>query len=321
MIAPSHSTLTLEDLKISHADIAYHYLGINKIPCLICSPLRRDNSPSLSLFTKDGVNIFYKDHATKESGNIITLLKKHWHCSYQEVIDRISTDIKQKSYSTIIKQSGKSIKVNTSSSNIEVVFRQWEDHDISYWKDYGITIEALIYSDVYPISHIYFIKEEGKTLFHAEKYAYVYIEHKDFKTTYKIYQPFSKRLKWLSKHDASVISLWTKIPEKGEKLIIASSLKDALCIWCNTSIPAIALQGEGYMMSNTAISELKKRYKNIYILFDNDEAGIKHSHNLAEVTGFTCIELPKINNQKDVSDIYKSLEDKQQIKQLINNLL
>ena len=57
-------------------------------------------------------------------------------------------------------------------------------------------------------------------------------------------------------------------------------------------------------MSETAISELKRRYKNIYILYDTDKAGKEDSEKLQQQTGFTKINLPEFVEGKDVSDLY-----------------
>ena len=117
-----------------------------------------------------------------------------------------------------------------------------------------------------------------------------------------------------------MISLWTKVPEYGDKICICSSLKDALCLWANTGIPALAIQGEGYSISNTAVSELKRRYKEIYILLDNDDAGLQDAVKLSESTGFTNIVLPKKYGEKDLSDLYHSLQDKERFKSIILGL-
>ena len=94
-------------------------------------------------------------------------------------------------------------------------------------------------------------------------------------------------------------------------------MKDALCLWANTGIPALAIQGEGYGMSDTAISELKRRYSHIYILLDNDEAGLQDAVKLSESTGFTNVVLPRVNDNKDISDLYKSLQDPNKFRDII----
>ena len=331
MFGTISSTLTKEDIlkHTTEAEILQHYLGISKIPCLICSPLRNEKKPSFGLFTRDGFSIFYKDFSTGESGNIYTLFKNLWSCSYSEVISRLYNDLKffGKDITTYKSIKGSKIAVNKSTTDLDVIFRSWEDYDIEYWRTFGIELQWLKYADVYPISHIFFLRDKNRTLYKSEKYAYAFLEHKDCRTTIKVYQPFSSRFKWTNKHDASVISLWTKIPEKGEHIIICSSLKDALCVWSNTEIPCIALQGEGYLMSRTATKNLAKRYKNIYVLFDNDTPGIKGAKNLCQAVAtnfsveFKYLELPRINNQKDASDIYKLLKDKSQFKEIILNLI
>ena len=73
-------------------------------------------------------------------------------------------------------------------------------------------------------------------------------------------------------------------------------------------------------MSDTAISELKRRYKQVFILFDNDEAGLIDSRKLSESTGFTNVVLPKFEGGKDISDLYHSLQDKEKFKEIMIGL-
>ena len=158
-------------------------------------------------------------------------------------------------------------------------------------------------------------------MFGADRYAYAYVEHKEGKVTLKIYQPKNtKGYKWSNKHDKSVISLWTKIPEYGDKVCICSSLKDALCLWSNLGIPALSIQGQGYHMSHTAVNELKRRYKEVFILLDNDKAGLIDGEKLSVSTGFTNIVLPHFEGGKDVSDLYKTIGDKEQFREIILSL-
>lgn len=326
MISSGKSSFTLDDvLRVaSEAQIVSYYLGIQKVPCIINSPLRQDRHPSFGLYSPNGTEINYIDFSTRDSGTIFTLLKNMWNLDYPEVFKRICQDFsKFNSKATVIKSSKCDVTSQGSSSNIDMKckVREWKDYDLEYWASYGITLPWLKYANVYPISHKIIVKDGKEFVFGADKYAYAYIEFKEGKTTLKIYQPFNKRgFKWANKHDRSVISLWTKVPKTGDKIVVCSSLKDALCLWANTSIPAIAIQGEGYGISNTAINELKRRYKEVYILLDNDEAGLRDGEKLSASTGFINLVLPNINGAKDVSDLYKSLENKKRFKDIILNL-
>lgn len=310
---PGKDSVSFDEItrSVSDADLVSYYLGVTEIPCFIHSPLREDNKPSFGFYSRDGKRIYWIDLATREGGGIYDLLSRLWNCGYKEVLTKIQQDMKKftngAKVGTYTPCIVRNIDSHRSNTDLQCKVREWREYDIDYWASYGIPLEWLKYAEVYPISHKIIISGRHKYVFGADKLAYAFVEHKEGKVTLKIYQPLSadKRRKWSNKHDRSVISLWTKVPEKGDKICICSSLKDALCLWANVNIPSLAVQGEGYSMSNTAISELKRRYEHIYILFDNDETGLKDGEKLAKETGFTNLVLPQFEGGKDISDLYK----------------
>ena len=300
---------------------------ITSIPCKICSPFRADNNPSFSIYLDNDKHIRFKDFGESETkGSLLDLLCKKWNCTFNQVFDKI-LEVMQKQEGSDVEFKMKQIKTLTRKESseltkIQVKVRPWRDYDLEYWRSYGITKPWLIHAGVYPISHKIITKkdkETGKTskyIFPSEKHAYCFTEYKEGNLSLKIYQPYNtKGFKWCSKMDASVISLWTKVPEYGDRIIICSSLKDALCISCQLHIPAIAPQGEGYNISETAVNELKRRYKKVFISFDVDDPGIQDAQKLSEKTGFPYI-VPDLKGLKDYSDYYKSLENKEDFKQL-----
>lgn len=306
------TTLNTGDLqdKVGEAAIAAHYLGLSHIPCVIQSPLRKDSKPSFGIYYKDG-RVKWIDFATSERGDLYNLLGELWHTSFNETMNKIVKDFSNPSTPSIpITGTSKAlgirdIKETKKGNKLEVKIREWRDYDITYWKSYGVPLPWLQYAEIYPISHKIVTTPSGRFVLGADKYAYCFVEHKEGNITLKVYQPFNTRgYKWMSKHDRSVISLWTKIPETGDRVCICSSMKDALCLWANTNIPAIAVQGEGYSMSETAINELKRRFANVYILFDNDKAGLEDGQKLARSTGFQNLILPIFSGGKDISDYF-----------------
>jgi len=322
------NSICLEEIlnKVDEATIAAKYLGITEVPCVINSPLRDDKRPSFGIYTFDGTKIRYTDFATGERGGLFDLLSYLWNLPYDKVVDKVEKDFlnitDNKEYiSKVSNGSTKVIIKDKSHSKIDIKVREWRKYDIEYWESYGVSLEWLKYANVYPISHKFITKENKKYVFGADKYAYAFIEKKEGNISIKIYQPFNKiGFKWCTSTDSSVISLWTKVPQEGDRICICSSLKDALCLWSNTGIPCLAPQGEGYNMSNTAVMELKRRFKEVYILFDNDTAGLIDGAKLSEQTGFTNIILPRYNNCKDVSDLYHNLQDKNKFREIILNL-
>lgn len=279
---------------------------IKSIPCLINSPLRKDNHPSFGIHVDKEGHLRYKDFATGEGGGLLSLLCKYWNCSYSQTLQKVGLmakgqnipikDIKPRNNIQVLKHE---------PIRVEVKVRQWQQHDIDYWHSYGCSIKLLRYAEVYPISHKIIFKGDKKYIFGAPKYSYVFIEHKEGKTTKKIYSPYASKYKWVTDNDSSVIGLWDKVPKQGDKLCICSSLKDSIALWSNSDIPCIYLQGEAFNISNTALKELKKRFKTIFICFDNDPPGLSDSKNLSEKTGLTNIILPPFNGGKDISDYIK----------------
>ena len=297
---------------------------IKEIPSVICSPLRTDRHPSFSIYIDNSNHIRYKDHGNNAQGGLVDLLCEYWNCSFNQALDKIC-QLMIKDTNIVIKP--KQIKTFTRKetdqlTKIEVKVRPWRNYDYEYWESYGITKPWLRYAEIYPISYKIVTKKENKAdkgkryVFPTDKYAYAFCERKEGKLQLKVYQPYNtKGFKWCSKMDSSVIGLWTKVPKQGERIVIASSLKDALVLSCQLHIPAICLQGEGYDISDTAINELKRRYKKIFISFDVDDAGIADGKKLANRTGFINI-VPDLGKEKDYSDFFKSLKDKEQFKQL-----
>lgn len=306
MVSKGQDNININDVReiTSDDEVVSKYLGINSVPIIMLSPLRKDKNPSLSIFRLPDGNIGYKDFGTGEKGIVYDLLSKLWNISIKQVYRRIIDDYSPSN--TLINKTKRQRKLRKSCTTLNVKTREWRDWDLEYWNKYGISKEWLEYAEVYPISTLFF--NNDKTTIPAEKYAYVYVERKDNKVTLKVYQPYSERFKWISKHDSSVWDLWTKIPITGDKLIITSSRKDALCVWSNSGIPSLSLQGEGYIPKESVINELKSRYKDIYVLYDNDfQSDVNHGRlygkHLSELYNLKQIEIPDEYRSKDPSDL------------------
>jgi hypothetical protein len=331
IVGKTSSSISISELfeKYSEVQILLAvFPEITSIPCKISSPFRTDSNPSFSIYLDDDKHIRFKDFGESETkGSLLDLLCKKWNCSFHQVFDRILEVMQkqEKDTDTIVKPRQVKLMTRKESSEltkIQVAIRPWKDYDIAYWESYGISRQWLRYAEVYPISHKIITKKDKQTsksskyIFPADRLAYVYVERKEGNLSLKIYQPYNTNgFKWCSRMDASVISLWTKVPEYGDRIVICSSLKDALCLSCQLHIPAIALQGEGYTMSQTAINELKRRYQKVFICFDTDTPGKADAQKLSKLTGFPFI-VPDLGDSKDFSDYYKSLSNKKDFKQL-----
>jgi hypothetical protein len=315
IIGSTTESICKEDIikYISEADILGKYLGISSIPCVINSPFRRDNNPSFLLYSPDLKAVNYIDFGTGERGNCIHLLMKLWNLDRISVYKRIQKDLTK--FNTIeckqIQSRKCTVSVLPHDTQLKCEIREWRKYDIEYWESYGISIEWLKYCEVYPIKHKIIIKNGREMSFGVDKYAYAFVERKEGKTTYKLYQPYNKcGRKWCNNHDRSVLGLWTKLPETGKAVCVCSSVKDAICLMANIQMPCICLQGEGYPISDTAIKELRKRFTDIYVCLDNDETGLRDAEKLAEKHQLINVVIPQFEGGKDISDYYKLYKQK-----------
>lgn len=318
----SSLSIAREDVSLSDRDIIKRYLGIDQIPCTLSSPIREDDDrPSFSIFERDG-NLFWKDFGTGEAGTAVSLMAKLWHVEYKEALLKIKLDTEYKipRISLIRRYKG---KVHlTSNSSIKVRVRDWKDWDREFWKSFGISEQFCKVCNVYPISHAFFTREEdGKKhtiTVPMDKHAYAYFEWKDGKESIKLYQPYSQTMKWISKHDASVWDLWKQAfmwadKKSNDALIITSSRKDAMCLWENLGVPAMSLQGEGYIPKPQVMKQVFDTFKTVYLWYDNDYShtndnpGQDNAKKLIEMyPQLKNICIPSEFKSKDPSDLFKN---------------
>ena len=310
MIAKGKPALDKDSVLSQVSDIELlikYFPQVTEVPMVISSPLRKDVHPSFRVYSPDGTRIRWYDYVTGESGGIIDLLQRTLSVTFSELLTIIKKDTTHIGRLAINQNPTKKVRINSTDTSCQVrsQMRKWEEYDFQYWESYGVPRRWLLHSDIYPISHIFIMTVK------ADKYAYTFIERKDGVCSEKVYQPFNKNgMKWRSGHDSSVWDLWTKLPPQGEKCIITSSRKDALCVWANSGIPSVSLQGEAVGVKPQVMNELKSRFKEVYVLYDNDFKGEQNygridGRKLAEQFDIIQIEIPDMYMCKDISDLYK----------------
>lgn len=320
---------------ITDEDIFAHYLGgIPRKP--ICSPIRKDKIPSFSIFYSDKYEkLMYKDFATGDRGDVFVFVMKLLGLARitdafcviasefqltQFQVDPVDT-IMRKSYV----EKGNVGKVRKDRIEIKVKVRPWNELDRKYWQGkYGFTKEELEYCGIFPITH-YFMNEYCRV---ADNLAYAFQEMKDGVITYKIYQPNNPDYKWVNNNDFSTWELWRQLPDSGKNLIITSSRKDAMVIkklYPSHLLTSCALQSENTNAKESVIDHLKTRFKNIYVLYDNDSDNEKNPGRTAgarmcEQFGLTQLEIPTNYKLKDPSDFLEQ-HGREELRSLIKKLI
>lgn len=311
MISRGRMSMNADELyrHISGEEILKKYVGVEFVPSLIHSPLRHDEQKSFSLFYNSRGVVLFKDHGSGLSGDVVELLALLWKCTREEVVTKVWNDCDCPSRVPAPPQQ-------QQPTSIQFKMRDWEQRDMDFWGKYGIMMPWLKMADIFPISHFVLVRGSNNTIYKADNLAYVFYHDKGI----KLYQPYSQ-IKWLSTQKKNLVQLYERLPETGDKVCVCSSMKDALCLWANTGIPCVAPQSEGIPLPCSIVEDLRNRFTECYIMYDNDAAGIDYAKEAAKETGFTNVLLPKFKGGKDISDLYKLLENKddfQKIKNLFN---
>ena len=275
------------------------------------SPFRVDRNPSFMISNKTH---YFTDFATGDSGDCFTFVKKLYNINFNSALKQIVYDLGIAGHFNIpvksIKNTKKAIIIEDlgietlGRANIRVKTRKFEPYDLEYWNCQGISLKYLKIGGIYALDYFYI---NGK-YFKAEKYSYVYVENKDNRETYKIYQPFSKTKKWIGNNNFSVWELWNLLPQTYNKLIITSSRKDGLSIIENLHIPSTAFQSETTFPKPKVMEDVLKRFNKVYLLLDNDYTkstnwGQQHALKLVEKYNLINIVIPDEYNSKDFSDL------------------
>lgn len=107
--------------------------------------------------------------------------------------------------------------------------------------------------------------------------------------------------------------------EGGDNLVITKSLKDVAVLY-EYGITAVAPCSENIFVSDSQYQKLKKKFKNIFLLYDNDEPGLKAAFKIKkQYSDLKVLFLPRHGDSKDISD-YRKAHGYNKTLELINSV-
>jgi hypothetical protein len=306
--------ITIENIfeLITDYDIFKYYIKDNIIfGKAISSPLRKDNSPSFSIYKKND-KIMFSDFGNGDYGSSIDFVKLKFNVSFKEALLIINTDFNLKLAEPFLKPSmnyygihNKSFNIsniNSEIKNIDITIRNYNLNDKLYWFDkYNIGVTLLKKYKVIPIKQLFM---NGKLVKNYSKsnpmYGYYFGNGK-----WKIYSPYDTNFKWLS--NCSELQGFRQLKRKSKILVIQKSLKDVM-VMSMLGYNSFALHAESVIIDNNLVEKLKRRFKKIYIFYDFDKAGIEATIKTVKDFKFNTIHLNNGNlgpydwKAKDISD-------------------
>jgi KaiC/GvpD/RAD55 family RecA-like ATPase len=270
----------------------------------------KQETPSFNIFPSMTSNEWrYKDFATGDDGSCFDLTMKLFNLSFPETLEKINSD-----FTLLLDAENKPIKsveqIKQVPHKYEVIQRPFTEAELSFWLKYGIDAETLKRFNVSSLEEFSSTSNTGNpyTLKSSlNKFIFAY-ENENWIKLYKPLDEKKYKFQYLGTKEPGFIFGWKQLLEKGEILIITGGEKDVMSLAAK-GFNAITLNSETATLDKRVVDELKLRFNQIIVLYDNDETGLKQSSTLAVTHDLKRLVLPTIpENGKDISDFFANGE-------------
>ena len=314
--------------KLSSYDILFHYLkpfhGNKELKkgTLISNPFlpMKQKTPSFNVY--DASNEWrFKDFATGDEGSCFDLVMRLNRVTYIESLRIICNDFQlgNDSTRTIIKPPIKEIV----QFDYTIQKKEFTKEELAYWNKFGINQEVLKQFNVTSLLQFSAKNKEGKfytVTSNSGKYLFAY-ENENWVKIYKPRDEKKFRFQYLGQKDPDFIFGWEQLPKSGEIVFLTGGEKDVMALFSH-GYPSFTLNSETAALSPGIVLELKSRFKNVLVLYDNDQTGTKQSDQLVKLHDIKKVQLKNIpNSGKDISDFFANGGSTQELKKLIESSL
>lgn len=213
---------------------------------------------------------------------------------------------------------------NKAKTQFSMVPKVYSPTELLFWEQYGITLNILEQYNVKSLSSFTFHhtdkKYETKSSMAAPIFAY------DFQSGVKLYLPkHNTRFLYAGKLPSPYVFGLRQVPLGGEYIFITGGEKDVLSL-VSHGYSDICFNSETATIPLPILDSLNLKFKNIILLYDADEVGLRESKKQYELLKDRyrirrlVLPLPGTKSEKDISDFFRlGKEDK--LPQLINELL
>lgn len=296
--------------RFSEEQLMEYYLHLPVKKGLFRSPLRRDKQPTCSFYRNKSGTLIFKDFATGQHLNIFDVVQSIFRCDYFESLRIIANDFGIVRDNALHKNPGKinlnPIKIKDKEiSKIQIEVQEFTDSELKWWGKYGISKDILKRFNVYSCKHV-FLNDQlfAESQQHCPIFGYYGKKYQGLEL-WRCYFPKRTSFRFITNWPSKKIQGYDQLPKKGKLLVITKSMKDSMCLY-SCGITACAPNSENLFISDKVLEDLKSRFKNIVVLYDNDRPGL---YNMAKIRRehpeLTYVFIPKRYGSKDISDFYK----------------
>lgn len=293
------------------------------------SPFRVDKNPSFYTYLNKNNVLRFLDYGTNVCNGLVFHIAKLKNIKVYDVLKAVSeayhvdifTDFSFIEISKVnnvkFEKANTKIKIsntNKKNTNINFLFKKdFSEKDLLFWSKYNIDKKTLNKFNVKPLEFI--IYDENPVYVGQNLSFYYGLNNK----SWKVYQPYSYR-KWLSHVTENVIEGFDQLNyNKKDYLILTKSYKDVMSLH-TIKVSAVALHSEVYNPpENHLIFDVLKRFKKVYVLYDNDTTGKERSLYWAS-KGLIPIFMKSAKDFSDVSSLKGIKFAAKELKSILNSI-
>ncbi|HRH35927.1 MAG TPA: toprim domain-containing protein, partial [Catalimonadaceae bacterium] len=271
----------------SYTILAHYLAPYHKEPRLIqghniSNPLlsEKQATPSFNIFCdqKGGHEWKFKDFATGDHGSCFDLVMKLFNLNFIEAKSKICQDFnlisEAKNHTTTTSPN----PAAPNSPEFSVVQRDFTKQELDYWLKYGITSEILNRFNVKALSKFSTMNKKGTAYSKRSDHNHFIFTY-DHGNWHKLYKPLDDkkfRFQFLGPKPQNFVFGFDQLPEKGTYVFLTGGEKDVMSLAAH-GFAAISLNSETAKPTPELLANLRSRFDEVVILYDNDKTGIEQS--------------------------------------------
>jgi len=259
---------------VSDEDIYQHYYGDYEIDNYNISP-RGEEYPSMYIDYYQGKLMwrdFGYDPRPRDAVDFVIFIKslEGVKLNFYQAINLIIKEVKP--------GTGKKVKYKPVKKKPQTAVRfrkkyhQWE---LDYWKKYNVSEKILKKFQVFPAK----VYCNGMLWHKSQKndpcFVYLWDINNEIWKAYRPKAPYKEiknkkiKQKFFANNIKGHVQGLDHLPKTGKICFVTKSYKDVMVLY-SMGIPSIAPHSESYFISPGLVANLKKRFKHVYINYDND---------------------------------------------------
>lgn len=313
--------------QISEQEIYLKFLQITEFPKgNISSPFSNDKNPSFKLY-KNGT---FKCHSSGKQGDVFQFVadlnqldcKKDFN-KVLAVIKKecnLTNNIQEKRAETLKNRYTKNNEAETDK-HFQYTAKTIEKLHLNYWEqhNWNVSEKVLKQYNVQALDKFEYWNSKKKAITKIKLFKGVLGFVYPVGNNVELYVPKQDKTKkfFLNKLNQNDVFGLDQLPDRCNNLIICAGKKDCLILNAN-GFNAVTFRSENHYVTKEQIEILKSKTKNVFICYDNDDAGQKSQAKLIEIYNLSPIHLP--NEFNDIADYFKVFS-KQDFEVIFNEAL